>query len=178
VLFEAAANDEFEFLDAEGEWIHVSISGDSRGYLRKSAVDLPENLAARLQAAVPGPEAKFPGFRIEREENGDFPGSWAPLKGKKVKIYTVQPLKQNPKETGATARLNYCLALFDKGVREGSAANPAPEGVVVIFDAADGGIAAATSSNIQKFAAGTLKNEAFWQQGYLDPPDAFTSTPK
>ncbi|HET7107195.1 MAG TPA: hypothetical protein VFI38_10320 [Candidatus Acidoferrum sp.] len=178
VLFEAAANDEFEFLDAEGEWIHVSISGDSRGYLRKSAVELPESLAARLRTAAPGPEEKYTGFRIEREETGDFPGAWEPLKGKKVKIYTVQLLSQNPKETGATARLNYCLALFQKGAREGSAENTIPDGVVVIFDAADGGIAAATSANIQKLASGTLKSEAFWQQGYLDPPDAFSSAPK
>jgi len=178
ILFEAAANDEFEFLDEEGEWIHISISGDSRGYVRKNSVELPEGIAARLQSAAAGPEEKFPGFRIEREETGDFPGDWAPLKSKKVRIFTVQPLSQNPKETGPAARLNYCLALFEKGFREGSAANPAPEGVVVIFDAADGGIAAATSVNIQKLTSGSLKGEAFWQQGYLDPPDAFSPAPK
>lgn len=178
VLFEAAANDEFEFLDADGEWIHVSISGDSRGYLRKSAVDMPENLAARLRTSAPGPEEKFTGFRIEREEAGDFPGDWAPLKGKKVKIFTVQLLSQNPKETGPTVRRNYCLALFEKGFREGLAVNSATEGVVVIFDAADGGIAASTSVNIQKLSSGALNGEAFWQQAYLDPPDAFSPAPK
>ena len=164
VLFEAAANDEFEFLDAEGEWIHVSISGDSRGYVRRSAVELPESLAARLQTSAPAPEDKFTGFRIEREEIGDFPGDWAPLKGKKVTIFTVQLLSQSPKETGPTVRRNYCLALFEKGIREGTAANPALEGVVVIFDAADGGIAAATSVNIQKLSSGALNGEAIWQQ--------------
>jgi hypothetical protein len=178
VLFEAAANDEFEFLDAEGEWIHISISGDSRGYVRKSAVELPESLAAKLRTSAPGPEEKFPGFHIEREETGDFPADWAPLKSKKVKIFTVQLLSQNPKETGPAVRLHYCLALFEKGFREGSTANPAPEGVVVIFDAADGGIAAATSANIQKLSSGSLKGEAFWQQGYLDPPDAFAPAAK
>ena len=178
ILFQAAASDEFEFLDAEGEWIHISISGDSRGYVRKNSVELPEGLAAKLQSAAAGPEEKFTGFRIEREETGDFPGDWAPLKGKKVRIFTVQLPSQNPKETGPTVRLNYCLALFEKGFREGSASNPALEGVVVIFDAADGGIAAATSANIQKLAAGSLKGEAFWQQGYLDPPDAFAPAPK
>jgi len=178
VLFEAAANDEFEFLDAEGEWIHVSISGDSRGYVRKSAVELPEGLAARLRASAPGPEDKFTGFRIEREETGDFPGAWEPLKGKKAKIFTVQFVSQNPKETGPTVRRNYCLALFEKGLREGSATTPAPEGVVVIFDAADGGIAAATSANIQKLSSGALNGEVFWQQAYLDPPDAFAPAPK
>jgi len=178
VLFEAAANDEFEFLDAEGEWMHISISGDSRGFVRKNSVELPEGIAARLQSSAPGPEEKFPGFRIERQETGDFPGDWAPLKGKRVKIFTVQLLSQNAKETGATVRLNYCLALFETGLREGSAANPAPEGVVVIFDAADGGIAAATSANIQRLTNSTLKGEAFWQQAYLDPPDAFAPAPK
>ncbi len=178
ILFEATANDEFEFLDAEGEWIHISISGDSRGYVRKNSVELPEGLAARLQSAAAGPEEKFAGFRIEREETADFPGDWAQLKGKKVRIFTVQLLSQNPKESGPTARLNYCLALFEKGLREGSASNPALEGVVVIFDAADGGIAAATSANIQKLTSGALKNEAFWQQGYLDPPDAFAPAAK
>jgi hypothetical protein len=178
VLFEAAANDEFEFLDGEGEWIHVSISGDSRGYVRRGAVELPESLAARLQTSAPAPEDKFTGFRIEREEIGDFPGDWAPLKGKKVKIFTVQLLSQNPKETGPIVRRNYCLALLEKGFREGTAANPAPEGVVVIFDAADGGIAAATSVNIQKLSSGVLNGEAFWQQAYLDPPDAFAPAAK
>ena len=176
VLFEAAADDEFEFLDVEGEWIHISISGDSRGFVRKNSVELPEGIAARLQSA-PGPEEKFIGFRIEREDSGDFPGDWAPLKGKKVKIFTVQLLSQNPKETGPTARLNYCLALFEKGYREGSTANSAPDGVVVIFDAADGGIAAATSATIEQLASGLLKGEAFWQQAYLDPPDAFAPAP-
>jgi hypothetical protein len=178
VLFEAAANDEFEFLDAEGEWIHVSISGDSRGFVRQNSVELPEGLAARTQSSTSGPEDKFTAFRIEREESSDFPGDWAPLKGKKVKIFTVQIASQNPKETGPNARLNYCLALFEKGLREESTTNPAPEGVVVIFDAADGGIAAATIVNIQKLVAGSLKGEAFWQQGYLDPPDAFVPAPK
>jgi hypothetical protein len=178
VLFEAAANDEFEFLDEEGEWIHITISGDSRGFVRKNSVELPEGLATKLQSSAAGPEEKFIGFRIEREETADFPGDWAPLKGKKVKILTVQLLSQNAKETGPTVRLNYCLALFEKGVREASGANPAPEGVVVIFDSADGGIAAATSSNIQRLTTGAMKGEAFWQQAYLDPPDAFALTPK
>jgi hypothetical protein len=178
VLFEAAANDEFEFLDEQGEWIHITISGDSRGFVRKNSVELPADLAARLHSAASGLEQKFPGLRVAREETGDFPAAWAPLKGKKVKILTVQLLSQNPKETGPAARLNYCLALFEKTLREGSAGNPAPEGVAVIFDAADGGIAAATFASIQKLSSGELTGQAFWQQAYLDPPDALTPAPK
>src|SRR5260370_15599929 len=117
ILFEASANDEFEFLDGEGEWIHISISGDSRGYVSKNSVEMSEGLAARLQSAAAGPEEKFAGFRIERAETADFPSDWAQLKGKEVRSFTVQLLSQNPKESGPTARLNYCIALFEKGIR-------------------------------------------------------------
>ena len=173
LLFEAAANDEFEFLEAENDWIHVTISGDSRGYIRAIAVELPERIAARLQVHAANPADKFPGFRILREEASIFPGDWAPLKDKQVKLYTVQPVSQNPRETGPAARLSYCIVLFEKAVREQAPANSAPEGVAVIFDAADGGIAGATFADIQKLSAGSLKRDAFWQQSYLDPPEAF-----
>ena len=178
VLFQAAVNDEFEFLDMEGEWVHVSISGDSRGYLRQSGVQLPESVAARLHATASGPEAKFAGFRIEREEMSSFPGDWPGLKGKTVKIYTVQPLTENRKETGASVRLNYALVLFEKGWKESATVPPVPDGVVVIFDAADGGIAGATLADIQKVASGALSREAFWTQSYLDPPEAFHAATK
>src|ERR1700694_3448305 len=49
VLFKAAVNDEFEFLDAEGEWVHVQISGVSRGYIRRSALELPELIGEHLE---------------------------------------------------------------------------------------------------------------------------------
>ena len=177
VLFEAAANDQFEFLDADADWIHITISGDSRGYVRADSVELPERVGARTSSSALALETKFPGLRVAREETGNFPADWARLKGKLVQIYTVQPVSQNPKESGPAIRLNYCLALFEKSARE-LAANSAPEGVVVIFDSADGGIAAATFADIQKLSSGALKSEAFWQQSYQDPPEAFSSIPK
>jgi hypothetical protein len=173
VLFQASAKDEFEFLDFEGEWIHVSISGDSRGYLRRGTVDLPEYLAAKFAAHSTSLEEKYPAFRIEREENGIFPGSWEPLKGKEVKIFTVQTVSQNPKEAQGSIRRKYTLALFQKGANQGSPENATLSGVAVIFDSADGGIAGATSENIQKISSGAIKENVFWAQSYLDPPDAF-----
>jgi hypothetical protein len=174
VLFLAAANDEFEFLDAEGEWIHVGISGDSRGYVRRNAMELSEQIAAKLQShAATSEDEKSTAFKVEREETSTFPGGWAPLRGKSVKIYTVQPVSQNPKESGPSARLNYSLELFQKAAKEAATATSAPDGVVVIFDAADGGIAGATLGDIQKVTAGSLKREEFWSQSYLDPIDAF-----
>ena len=152
---------------------YTSPSGDSRGYLRRSSVELPEYLAAKFAAHSNSLEEKFPAFRIEREEDGAFPGSWEQLKGKPVKIYTVQIVSQNPKDAEGAVRLKYALALFQKGASGASSEGPGPTGVVVIFDAADGGIAAATLANIQKLASGTIKEDAFWGQSYLDPLEAF-----
>jgi hypothetical protein len=173
VLFQAAANDEFEFLDSDKGWIHIEISGDSRGYIRQGTVLLPEKIAAKMAQEDRGLGSKFPGFRVEREEISGFPGDWASLKGKPVKIYTVQPISQNPRESGPAVRLEYSLALFEQGLKESASVTPTPEGVVVIFDAADGGLAGATLADIQKFVAGSLTREAFWSQGYLDPIEAF-----
>ncbi len=179
VLFNAATDDEFEFLDAEGEWIHVQISGASRGYIRRSGLELPEFLAARLKSSNGTPSAEKPdAFRVQREETATFPGDWEALRGKPVKIYTVQPVSQDPKETGAQAKLGFAASLFRKFSSEPASATTPVEGVVVIFDAADGGIIGSTLSGTQQFAAGSLSQDNFWKQCYLDPPDAFQSRPK
>jgi hypothetical protein len=177
-LFQAAVNDEFEFLDASNGWIHVTISGDSRGWVRQSAVLLPEREASKLASAEASLEQKFPGFRIEQESMSTFPGDWSVLKGKHVKIYTVQPISQKPAETGPAERVNYALALFQKTLKETANASALPDGVVVIFDAADGGILAASTADIQKYATGGLTKDGLLAQAYLDPPEAFRPTPK
>jgi hypothetical protein len=178
VLFQASANDEFEFLDADKGWIHIQISGDSRGYVRQNAVLLPDFVAAKMQQEERSPEDKFTGFQMEQEGISSFPGDWPSLKGKNVKIYTVRPVSQNPKESGPAARLEYSLALFEKGLKESASVTPTPEGIVVIFDAADGGIASATLDNIKKYVAGSLTREVFWSQCSLDPEDAFHTAAK
>jgi hypothetical protein len=182
-LFIAAANDEFEFLNAEGEWIHVQISGVSRGYIRRSSLDLPDFIAARLKRPNGAPATNESAatesaevFRIEREETAAFPGDWATLRGKSVKIYTVQTASPDSKETKASAKLNFAASLFQKFSAD--AAAPAVEGVVVIFDSADGGIIAATRANVKQMASGSLSRDNFWKHCYLEPPDAFQPPPK
>jgi hypothetical protein len=95
------------------------------------------------------------------------------LKGKTVKIYTVQPVSQHLKETGPAARLAYALALFETALKESAAVTQPLDGVVVIIDAPDGGIVGATLPDIKKFVAGSLTRESFWTQSYLDPIEAF-----
>lgn len=174
LLFNASADDEFEFIEAAGEWIHVQISGPSRGYIRRSNLDLPEFIAARLKSPNgTASEEKPAAFQIEREENSPFPGDWEPLKNKMVKIYTVQPVSLDPKETAARAKLAFAGALLRKHAAEIQASIPALYGIVVIFDSADGGIVGATLANAKQFADGTLSSGNLWKQCYFDPPDVF-----
>jgi hypothetical protein len=174
VLFTSALGDEFEFLDEEGGWIHVQISGVSRGYIRRSSLELPEPIAARLKSpkgALSG--AKQQPFRVAREETGVFPGDWESLRGKSVKIYMVQPVSEDSKETGAAAKLDFAASLFQKFSRPSTLSTSSADGVVIIFDSADGGIIAGTVSSVQQFASGTLSQNAFWKLCYIDPPSAF-----
>jgi hypothetical protein len=179
VLFSAAAGDEFEFLDNQGDWIHVQISGASRGYLRRSSLELPEFIAARLKPPNGEAASEKPApFGLVREETSTFPGGWPVLRGKPVKICTVQPVSQDPRETGAAAKLNFAASLFRKFSADSAAATPPLDGIVVIFDSADGGLIAATLSTAQQLAAGSLSPENFWKQCYADPPEAFRQQSK
>jgi len=172
VLFTAAANDEFEFLDAQGEWIHVQISGESRGYIQRSGVELPELLAARSPNITASDHTQG-AFRVAREETSVFPGNWDSLRGKTVKIYTVQPVSAQSKETRGTAKLDFAASLFRGFSNASTGVADSIEGIVVIFDSADGGIVASSLSTAREFAIGSLSAEDFWNKCYKDPSDAF-----
>jgi hypothetical protein len=169
LLFTAAADDEFEFLDIKGEWVHVQISGASRGYIRRSGLELPELVAERLNSPNESPAL----FRVEREENSGFPGEWEPLRGKPVKIFTVQPLSKDPKETGPKAKLLFATSLLKESSEKPAATTPAIQGVVIIFDSADGGMIGSTLENIQQWSAGTLSSDDFWKRCYVEPTETF-----
>ena len=172
VLFTAIADDEFEFLDAEAEWIHVQISGASRGYIRRSALDLPDAISARLKSPNDSASSdKAEGFRVTREETSTFPGDWEPLRGKTVRIYTVQPASREPKGTPATAKLEFAASMFRKFSGAAASSANSVQGIVVIFDSADGGLVASTVSSVQEFANGSLSLEAFWKSSYADLPE-------
>src|ERR1700738_980391 len=133
ILFQAAADDEFEFIDADREWIHVQISGASRGYLRRNMVELPDLLARRLKPTGEQSEAKGVLFRVTREETGVFPGNWEKLKGKMVTIFTVQPAADG-KKTEAAEKVAFAESIFERFGKDGGEAISTLEGAVVIFD--------------------------------------------
>jgi hypothetical protein len=176
VLFLASAEDEFEVLDINPEWVHVRSSGLSRGWLRRASVkmlDGSENVAA-AQKVVPAPEQQSAKpqslssalFSVTAEEEGSFPGDWAPLKGKTVKIISIQQATGTGRITSPQDKMRFSEDLFTKEATSKSSA-----GLVLIFDAEDGGMVAATQAVLDEWKNGSLTEQALWKQCYLDPPE-------
>ena len=70
-------------------------------------------------------------------------------------------------------RAKFARSVFRKTYPELSHSRDQVEGVVIVFDAADGGMAAATVADLRRLNAGELSENAFWKQCWLDPPEAF-----
>ena len=173
-LFLATQHDEFELLDFNRDWVHVKISGLSRGWIWRNSVEMPDGIADTEAQSPPAPTA-VDLFHVVREENGQFPGDWPPLRGKTVKILSVQKVDENAKGTDPKDRLEYAKFLFDKNSPE--LANKAGQlaGLVLIFDSADGGMIAVTASVVQQWKTGALTDAALWHQSFFDPPETFDS---
>ncbi|HXZ40121.1 MAG TPA: hypothetical protein VEG68_05225 [Terriglobales bacterium] len=181
VMFQATAGDEFEMLDENASWVHVRISGLSRGWLRRSSVEMPEDFGSTPEpqsapAAQTAPEPPEKPFQVENEQIASFPGTWVPLRGKTVKIISVQEAKGRPNETGSQAKLEYAKSLFEREYVELTRSSTTAAGVVVVFDSEDGGMMATTLPVLQQWKAGTLSDEAMWRRCYFDPPDMFGSS--
>lgn len=177
-LFLASMHDEFEMLDFNRDWVHVRISGLSRGWIWRNAVEMPEGIADTEEQAGPAPTAAADLFHVVREETAPFPGDWAPLRGKTVKILSVQKVDENAKDAGPVERLAYAKFLLDKNYVELTKKTQSaqdPTGIVLIFDSADGGMIAATMATLQQWKAGTLTDSALWHKCFFDPPETFDS---
>jgi hypothetical protein len=177
VLFLADAEDEFEILDSNASWVHVRISGLSRGWILRTSVELPEDsdagtpappAAVKKAAEVSNPASAAP-FQVENEQIASFPGNWAPLRGKTVKIVSVQ--RTSPAGAEAESKLAFAKGVFDQEYAELSGASSTTAGVVVIFDSEDGGMLAATLSVLKLWKSGSLSDEAMWRRCFFDPPE-------
>ena len=172
-LFLADAQDEFEMLDFNADWVHVRISGLSRGWIWRTSLEMPEGIPDVPPSVVTSAPTAADLFQVSREEMAQFPGDWAPLRGKNVKIISVQKIREDEKGGGPSAKLEFAKSLLDHTYEE-LAKSPDLAGLVLIFDSADGGMIAATLGTIRKWKAGGLTDAALWHQCYFDPPETFT----
>ena len=176
VLFLASAEDEFEVLDMNANWVHVRISGLSRGWIRRSSLEMASSPSTEPEApekpAANAPASNTPPFQVENEQIASFPGDWEQLRGKTVKIISVQ--KARSAGTGAEAKLEFAKSIFNREYAELAKNSTAAAGVVVIFDSEDGGMLAVTLPVLQLWKAGTLSDEALWHRCYVDPPEMFS----
>ncbi|MGA8761439.1 MAG: hypothetical protein WB562_01000 [Candidatus Sulfotelmatobacter sp.] len=176
-LFMASAHDEFEMLDFNADWVHVRISGLSRGWIWRNSLEMPDSVPDINTEAVP-PSAPTAAelFRVVREETSLFPGDWAALRGKTVKIISVEKIDEGEKGADARMKLEFAKAVFDKGYEELAQKGQEMGGIVLIFDSADGGMMAAALPALQQWKAGTLSDSALWHQCFFDPPETFDFT--
>lgn len=180
VLFGAAGDDEFQILDLTGAWVHVQISGESRGWIRRALLDLPAGFvpAGGVKTAEEPADADDL-FHVSREETSAFAGDWAPLKGKTVKLFWVAPNSTDNQITSPHAKREYAKTVLLNAYTTLGTTNPEIAGVVVVFDSIDGGQIAATRASLEQLKNVVAANElVFWKQCSLDPPDAFLDKTK
>jgi len=173
-LFLADAHDEFEMLDFNADWVHVRVSGLSRGWIWRTSLEMPEGISDVPLASASGGRVVVDLFQVSREETATFPGDWEPLRGRNVKIISVQKIQENEKNSGAQAKLEFAKSLLDKSYAELAARSRDLFGVVLIFDSVDGGMIAATLPTVQAWKAGKLSDAALWHQCFFDPPETFS----
>jgi hypothetical protein len=175
-LFLATAHDEFEMLDYNRDWVHVKISGLSRGWIWRTSLEMPESVpdsdTAPKKSALPTAAELF---HVSREETAPFPGDWAPLRGTTVKIVSVENTDDNAK-TDSLLRLEFAKSVLDKDYAELAKKGQELSGIVLIFDSADGGMIATTFATLQQWKAGKLSDAALWHQCFFDPPETFAVT--
>jgi hypothetical protein len=184
VLFLADAEDEFQVLNTSTDWVHVQISGLSRGWIRGADLELPTSRAVSPPANVapapvaPGAGAAGAEFRLIHQEVNTYPGNWAPLRGKSVRIYSLAPTGTEP--TNASQKWEAARVMLQRAAArlaaQDNAATAPVEGVVLIFDSADGGMVSATVTSLREWDAGRLSEDVFRGQCSFDPPEAFASS--
>jgi Tfp pilus assembly protein PilV len=167
LLMTADAQDEFEVLETSGPWVHVRISGASRGWIRRAQLEMPPGYAQ----SVPSTEtaaAASPAFKLSKEETNSFTGSWDKLKGKTVRVEWVEAQTSSPGE-----KLAYAKSIFLRAYQGLSTAHENVDGIVIVFDSADGGQIAAALPSVKSLADKTISEAAFWRECSLDPPESF-----
>jgi hypothetical protein len=174
-LFLASAHDEFEMLEFNRDWVHVRISGLSRGWIWRTSLEMPDGIPDTVAESATAPPLAADLYHVAQEETAIFPGDWPPLRGKSVKIISVQKVDEARQRDSSQDKLEYAKYLLDKNYAEMRDKPQGLAGIVLIFDSADGGMIAATLPTLQQWKAGTMTDAALWHNCFFDPPETFNS---
>ena len=134
-LFLADAHDEFEMLDYNADWVHVRISGLSRGWIWRTSLEMPEGIPD-----VPAWRAELDSH-CRRHISGDSRRDSAlsrrlgPAPGKKRKDH-LRPENPGKREKGGAARakLEFAKIIPRQELCTNCAKSPELAGMVLIFD--------------------------------------------
>jgi hypothetical protein len=170
VLMHADAQDEFQVLGLDGPWVHIQISGASRGWIQRTQLEMPSGFA-QAQTADDRATLASP-FKVSKEETASFYGDWARLKGKSVRIEWVEPVTPSLL-TSRKDKLAFAKAVFLQASEKLPASPQQPEGIVVVFDSVDGGQIAAALPSVQALANHSLSDAAFWHECSIEPAESF-----
>ena len=88
------------------------------------------------------------------------------MKGKSARIISVQQAPGSGLITSPQDKLQFAISVFKK-----EALAPGVNGLVLIFDAEDGGMVASTREALEQWRRGTISEASFWKQCLLDPPE-------
>ncbi len=172
VVLLAEADDELQVLDVKDDWVHVHLIGLSRGWVRRSQLDLSGVSLPATATKQTADTQKDEPFQKTREETGTFPGVWKPLEGKKVNIVWLQE-RDDASKPSQSGEMRFLASLLRKQYAAVTAQHDQVEGVVLVLDSANGGMIASTNSALQRWTAGSLSNDSFWRECWFDPPDIF-----
>jgi hypothetical protein len=169
VLFRADAEDEFKVLDESGDWVHVQVSGISRGWIRRAELEMPGpagEIGTNTPSGSPEPAT--------HEEISLFPGEWSALRGRMVQITWVRPASGGA--PFGNDRWQLARSVFRDSYGHISRSNPKVEGVVIVIDAPDGGMIAATADALRRWNTGALSDAAFRKVCWTDSPEVMGKT--
>jgi hypothetical protein len=169
VLFKADAEDEFKVLDESGDWVHVQVSGISRGWIRRSELEMP-GAANEIGSKTPRVSSE----PATHEEISLFPGEWSALRGRMVRIAWVRP--ESVSGPGGSDRWQLARSVFRDAYGHISQSSSKIEGVVIVIDAADGGMIAATADALRRWNVGAISDAAFRKECWTDSPEALGET--
>ena len=175
-LFQADSEDEFKIVDQSPMWVHVQVSGISRGWLRRADVEMPGEVHSAAGPSSGGAmsAATPPNKPQTHEDTSIFPGDWSVLRGRMVRIIWVHP-DPSGSQGGAD---NWLLSrsIFRDAYAHIAGRSPKIEGVVIVIDAPDGGMIAATSDALRRWNTGAIPDAAFRKECWADPPETLRDT--